>query len=236
MIKLYKFSPAANLPDPSPFCMKVETFLKMSGLKYENIECNDPRKGPKGKLPFLEDGATTVTDSSFIIDYLTEHYQLKTDDWLDTKQLAIGHCLNKLLDERFYWIIVYSRWIDQNNWPQLRDHLFKSMIYPLRILIGGMVRKQIRRNLYGQGVGRHSAEEIYQLGRQDLQVMSDLLGDQDFIFGDKPTSFDCTLHAYVAGAIQCSFESPINDAGKEFDNLVAYNQRMNSRYYLGFEK
>ena len=231
MIKLFKFSPGANLPDPSPFCMKVETFLKMSGLEYQNIEINDPRKGPKGKLPFIEDGDTTIADSSFIIDYLIEQYLPDQDNWLDAKQLAIGHCLNKFLDERYYWIIVYSRWIDDRNWPALRDYLFQAIWYPLRLVIAGMIRKKVRCNLYGHGLGRHSQTEIYALARQDLQAMSDLLGEHDFVFGDRPSRFDCTLHAYVAGTIQCSLHSPLNDAGLEFANLVAYNERMNALYY-----
>lgn len=43
MIKLYQFSPAWGLPNPSPFCMKVETYLRMTGLPYEAIN---------GALPF----------------------------------------------------------------------------------------------------------------------------------------------------------------------------------------
>ena len=34
MIKLYQFKPAWGLPNPSPFCMKVETYLRMAGLSY----------------------------------------------------------------------------------------------------------------------------------------------------------------------------------------------------------
>ena len=37
MIKLYQFKPAWGLPNPSPFCMKVETYLRMAGLSYEVI-------------------------------------------------------------------------------------------------------------------------------------------------------------------------------------------------------
>ena len=37
MIKLYQFNPAWGLPNPSPFCMKVETYLRMVGLPYEVV-------------------------------------------------------------------------------------------------------------------------------------------------------------------------------------------------------
>ena len=35
MIKLYQFAPAWDVPNLSPFCVKVETYLKMAGLPYE---------------------------------------------------------------------------------------------------------------------------------------------------------------------------------------------------------
>jgi len=44
MIKLYQFHPAWGLPNPSPFCMKVETYLRMAGLPYEGVN---------GAVPFL---------------------------------------------------------------------------------------------------------------------------------------------------------------------------------------
>ena len=35
-IKLYQFPPALGLPNASPFCMKLETYLRMAGLPFEN--------------------------------------------------------------------------------------------------------------------------------------------------------------------------------------------------------
>ena len=46
MIELYQFAPAWGLPNPSPFCIKLELYLKMTGLPFEVITENDTRKGP----------------------------------------------------------------------------------------------------------------------------------------------------------------------------------------------
>jgi hypothetical protein len=35
MIKLYQFPPNLGLPNMSPLCMKVETYLRMAALPYE---------------------------------------------------------------------------------------------------------------------------------------------------------------------------------------------------------
>ncbi len=231
MIKLFKFKPAANLPDPSPFCMKVETFLKMARLDYENVEINDPRKGPKGKLPFIRGGETVIGDSSLIINYLLDRYRPDIDTYLSARQAAVGYCVTRMLEEHFYWIVVYSRWIDDRCWPGVRDMLFASIPQPLRSVIAGFFRHRVKRTLYGQGIGRHTSEEIYEMGRQDLQTVSNILGENDFILGEHPSSFDCSVHAFVAGAIQCTFDNPLKRFGLTLSNLVDYNDRMNALYY-----
>ena len=53
-VKLYQFPSAWGLPNPSPFCMKLEVFLRLAEIPYEIVTWPDPRKAPKGKLPFIE--------------------------------------------------------------------------------------------------------------------------------------------------------------------------------------
>ncbi len=70
MIQLHQYSPMFGIPNPSPFCMKLETWLRMAGLPFEVVRVVDPRKGPKGKVPWIDDGNQTIADSGFIIEYL----------------------------------------------------------------------------------------------------------------------------------------------------------------------
>jgi hypothetical protein len=51
-IKLFQFPRMLGVPNVSPFCCKLETWLRIAQLPYEVVETRDPRKGPKGKLPF----------------------------------------------------------------------------------------------------------------------------------------------------------------------------------------
>lgn len=39
-----------------------------------------------------------------------------------------------------------------------------------------------------QGMGVHKPEEIIEFGQNDLKVLSDMLADKPFFFGDEPTT------------------------------------------------
>lgn len=43
-----------------------------------------------------------------------------------------------------------------------------------------------------QGIGVHKPEEILEFGKQDLKVLSELLADKPFFFGDEPTTVRTT--------------------------------------------
>lgn len=56
MIKLYGFGQAFGVADASPFVVKVDLFLKLSGIEFEYIgDFNQLKKSPKNKLPFIDD-------------------------------------------------------------------------------------------------------------------------------------------------------------------------------------
>ena len=61
---LYQFAPTWGIPNLGQFNVKVETYLRMTKLPYKVVETL-PLKGPKGKLPFIEDEGLRIADSVF---------------------------------------------------------------------------------------------------------------------------------------------------------------------------
>ena len=74
MITLHQFPPALGLPNASPFCLKLELYLRMAGLPYRNRYTLELHKAPKGKLPWIDDDGVTLADSGLIIEYLKGRY------------------------------------------------------------------------------------------------------------------------------------------------------------------
>lgn len=232
MIKLFQFAPVWGLPNASPFCMKVETYLRMAGLPYEAKTMGDPRKAPKGKLPFIVDGDQTIADSSAILEYLQAKYGDKLgDESLSPVERAVAHSFRVLLDEHFYWAIVYSRWADDGGWEIMRPTIARGMPPVVRSIVPGIIRGNVRKSLHAQGLGRHSPEEIYAIGNADLTAVSSYLGDKQFMMGDEPRSIDACVYSYLASAIQFPYASPLKQHAQSLANVEPYCDRMKKRYY-----
>ncbi len=231
MIRLYQFRPAFGLPNASPFCMKVETYLRMVGLPYECPRRADVRRSPKGKMPYIEDDSTVVADSSFIIDYLKRKYGDPLDSHLAAAERAAGLACQRMLEENTYWTVLYFRWIDEAGWALTREAFFGWMKPPLGWIVPLAARRIVRKELYGHGMGRHARDEIVAIGKKDITAAAGFLGDKAFFLGAQPSSLDATAYAFLANVLWVPVESPLKIHAQQYPQLEAYCRRMKARYY-----
>lgn len=231
MLKLFQFPPRWNLPNASPFCLKLETYLRMANLPYETKYLVDIRKTPKGKLPYIEDDGIKIADSSLIINYLQQKYNVTLDDHLTPEQKAIAVSLQRLFEDHLYWCVVYSRWIDPVNWPAVKKDFFGKLPKILYLFLPDLIRKKTKSTLYAQGLGRHSHDEIMQFGVKDLQAVATILGDKPFIFGDQPSSIDAVAFGCLVAIIVPPVKSALQDYAKSVPQLVSYCDRMRKQYF-----
>ena len=83
MITLFQIPGGWGEPSASPFCVKLECYLRMAGHEFKN-EMGDPRKAPRGKVPWIDDDGSVICDSQLAI----EHLKKKHGDPLDAKLSA----------------------------------------------------------------------------------------------------------------------------------------------------
>ncbi|MDQ3775344.1 MAG: glutathione S-transferase N-terminal domain-containing protein [Pseudomonadota bacterium] len=145
MIKLHKFKACWGLPDPSPFCVKVETYLRMVALPYERVECATMFRAPKKKLPYLTDGDRIIPDSGFILDFLKATYGDTLDGRLSAEERARGHALRRMLEESLYWPMVYSRWREDRNWAVIKPLFFGGLPPVLGDLVPLFARSRVKK-------------------------------------------------------------------------------------------
>lgn len=231
MIRLVQFAPAFCLPNASPFCMKLETYLRMAALPFETVNSGDVLKAPKRKLPYIDDDGTIVADTSFVIEHLKRRYGDPLDAALSPAQRAVATAFQRLFEENLYWAVVHTRWADPQGWAKTSEAFFAALPVPLRWLVPPLARRGMLGQMRGQGMGRHAVNEIHAIGCRDVSAIADFLGDKPFMLGDAPTSIDATAYAFLANLIWVPFDSPIQRQALARPAIEAYCQRMKARYY-----
>ena len=233
MITLYQFSPNWGLPNASPFCMKLETYLRMANLPHTVVYEDTLDKAPKKKMPYIEDEGKKIGDSNLIIDYLINTYGDRTDSNLSPSDRGISLAMRRMIDENLYWCLVYSRWMNEKGWEITRSAYFGNLPPVIKQILPGVLRKATRKSLEGHGMGKHSEEEVYAIGCRDLVALSGFLSDKPFFFGNEPTILDASAYAIVYNLIKAPIESPLKQKAQQLENLMSFCDRMTTRFYPG---
>jgi glutathione S-transferase len=230
-IQLHQFEPLWGLPNLSPFCVKLETWLRMAELPYEAHALRGPPRSKTGKLPYIErpDG-TLLSDSTTIIDTLSRERGVDLDAHLSERQKAEAVLLQRTFEEHLYFLALYERWVDDAGWKRCAPEMFRSVPAPVRAIVPPIVRRKVRRDALGQGLARLDDEQRASRARADVAAVANVLGDRDYFFGE-PSTIDAVAFGFLANLIRPPVAGPTHQAPREHDNLVAYEQRMRARYF-----
>ncbi len=231
MITLHGFGKNLGVKDPSPMVLKVDAYMRMAGISFNsNNKSNNLQKAPKGKLPFIVDDGQTITDSQFIFEHLKQNH-VNLDENLSKEETALAYLLTKSLDENLYFCLVYSRWMCEDTWKIVKKAFFGKLPPIVRTFVPKIVRKKLARNLQGQGIGKHSHEEILHITQQSFIALSGLLGNKDYFFGKESCSFDASAYGMLASFIESDIDDEFTQVAKSYTNLVEYCQRINQKFY-----
>jgi glutathione S-transferase len=233
MITLYQFKPALGLPNPSPFCMKLETYLRMAGFEHETVVVRARAASPTHKLPYARIDGRLMSDSGLIIDHLERGHGHRIDGRLTLAQRAESLALQRMMEEHLYWVMVYGRWIDVDAWSET-DNFIRSIVGlpgPMAVVAVPVMRRYMRRCLYGQGLGRLPPQTIWQMGIADVGALGHWLGARPFGFGEEPTVFDACLAAFIGNIIRQPWTNPLRAATAKYGNLIAHFERMMRRHF-----
>ena len=84
----------------------------------------------------------------------------------------------------------------------------------------------------GQGMGRHTEAEVYEMGIKDLRAISVHLGEKPFFTGDKATEVDCAMFGMLAQLLWNCPGSPFEQLlHGEFANLKSFCERMKEQFW-----
>jgi glutathione S-transferase len=229
MLTFYGFGPAFGLPDPSPFVMKSEVHLKMAGVAY-TFQRAAPPTAPKGKMPFIQTGAHRVGDSTFIRAHIEKTTGFDFDKGLYTVQRSIAWAIERMLEDHLYFALIQMRWLDDENWQKGPSHFFDGAPDG----VAQAARERVREKLVHHGLGKHSVDEIAELGGRSLDALSAFLGDKPYLMGETPCGADATVLGFTAAVLTSFFTGELRKRAESHANLIAYRDRMMGQYFPSF--
>lgn len=226
----------------SPFVLKLETFLRMTNIKYKYVTTMQPSS--KKQIPWIELNGKPYADSTFIIKTLSNYFKVDTEKHLTAEQRGVSVAFQEMMDNYFVWTYVHYRYVTEintflemfvkgifNNQPP-----FPMNVLP-RFMISSLIRRAVDKKLYAHGIGRHTAEEIAQIGVEEIHAISNVLGTKQFLMGEEPSMVDCWMFGHLTQVLYC----PINFPYKpllygECQNVKEYVDRMRNKFWPDWDE
>jgi len=224
-IILHQYPRAGKIPNFSPFCIKVETYLRMMALDYKMV-FSSPRKAPLGKLPFIEYADEIIADSSSILTRLENKSETPLDEHLNEEQRAELLCVQRMLEEHFYWIGAYSRFCSTVGWPVWSAALKKRMPPLVGTFILARMKANFVKQLNNQGIGRHDEATIFKMGIADLEALNVKLQNRKWYFNNKPSTLDIIIYSFLGATLANFWACPLKNYILAQPNLLQYFQQI----------
>jgi hypothetical protein len=140
--------------------------------------------------------------------------------------------MQRLIEEHLFWATMYSRWqYTDSNWQINKGAIFGILPPIVRDVAATIYRYKIRQQIYGHGLGRHTAVEVFELGMLDIDALSASLGEKEYFLGDNPTTLDASAFGFLINTLACPIESPLKEHGLSKNNLRNYVERIRKQYY-----
>ena len=245
VVYLYQFSRTPLLPSISQYCLKVETWLRLNGIRYENVDHKLKFRSKKGGLPFVEVNGEEIADSTIILRELSQKFDKDLDVGLTSEQRSVSHAMMSMIENHLVWVV--TCWRTKNL-----DQVLKGYKVNLQHVLGTRIPNGIlnfffkltfgrkgAKKVKAQGMGVHTPEEVSKFGCADLKVLSDMLADKPFFFGDEPTTLDVVAFAHLAQILYIDKDTPysLRDYMQEnCPNLVGHCSRVKERCFPDWDE
>jgi glutathione S-transferase len=229
---LYQFMPMPNdVPQvsSSPFCAKVEAYLILTGRPYETI-AGSPPFAPTKTVPYVAYGGEKFGDSQAIIDRFESEtsgsYKTLEKGALSADQRSTSQEVLELVEKKLYFSLLYSKFALDQGWEHQIEEVKFGLPWILRCCLPGRIRAaQIEKCAVH---GCSSADTAFSDVGAYLQRLTEVLGDQPFLFGEEPRVADCSLFGFLVNAKDTRYTNPLATAVRENDRLMDFLARMTS--------
>merc|ERR1711876_117400 len=201
---------------------KLESWLKLQGIAYENVDHKAKFTSKNGTLPFIEFNGKEFADIDLIINTLGDKFGKNTSGHLNEDQKNVEHAMMRMVENHLYWAIMHWRTSNVDNTIKAyKIHL--PTFYGSKIPVGILnmhfkfdICRKTQKKVKSQGM-----TNIEEMSKNDLTVLSNMLAEKEFMFGDDPSMLDM---------VESEYPCPLRDFLQEScKNLVGLVNRMKDR-------
>lgn len=222
IIEIYTLGGAFGMRSVSPFCLKLEMLLAHLKLEHNVVIQPDPRKAPKGKMPWAKINGEVIADSEIIIETLDRLTHGSVYHELSDQQRALGLGMVRLAEEHLYWLMAAARWLDDDWWPNVKRDFMKIIPRPVRTPVSALIRRRMKQTILLQGLGAHTESEQEAFARRDLSALQNAVINGPFLFGDNVSVFDMGIASIMAGIYDNQPGTWLTRVANEFPALKIY--------------
>lgn len=231
---LHIFKAAWGGMQPSNLCLKVDVWLQIAEIEFERVASNLASRAPRRRVPFVRlDDGSWIDDSEVIIATLGARHGIDVDAGLSDAERGISRAVQRMIDEHMFFMLIDSRWNDDLVWPRVRDNFLGPWPMPLRLWVGMIFRRGVRRRIRLQGLGRYTVAERAQKAEDNLRALDQMLGDKPFMLGDVVRSIDAAAYGMLATIYFADLDTSLAAMLRRFPRLIAYTLRMEARFGRG---
>lgn len=225
-VYLYQFKRTPFLPNVSPFCLKLETWLRAKNIAYE-VRDTLMGRSKYGLLPFVELNGEQLADSQLILLALQKHFGAR-DLNLSQEQFGFARALDRLADGHTFYLLVKFKF---DHARELMGGMMAGVPACLKPLLIPLMAWMMRRRMMARvhtALGNFTDQEFCDLLDEDLAAYKRALGNKPFLFGDAISYADCTLFGQLATTYYLPIRTYFKEVMKRPENkvLVDYLERM----------
>merc|ERR1711910_67766 len=214
------------IPCFSAMQLKLESWLKFHGIKYENVQ-------EKENLP--ASALLPMQSNDYLTTLAAKEEKMLMPMELDAEQKNIQHAMISLAEKNIHFAIL--SWQCSNIENTLKGYNINLQTYlnskaPLALLklfFKNNFCKSGMKMVKSNGFSTSTSEEIEQLAKNDLKVLGEMLGEKEFFFGNAASLLDLVVFSHLAQltVVEESVACPLRDHIKaEHENLISLVDRM----------
>ncbi|KAJ3100617.1 hypothetical protein HDU97_002105 [Phlyctochytrium planicorne] len=224
-----------GIPNYSPFCLKLETYLRASGIPY----VVETRTGfsKKGKKPYITFNGEEIADTRFCIDWLKKEFGVDLDGQVSHQEHSAIEAYRTMLEDAIAKQSEWFRWRSASQ-TWIENAFFSNIPKPIRTPIVSFIMSNVNKGHKLLKLHTLTDDQHLQILGNRLSALSSLLGPDDFFMStDAPTSLDCTAYAFLCNLLLQQLDGIgelVLGVLLRHPNLLRFVRRMGEGYFPEF--